>query len=106
MLTVKVFGDGTGLAFIAAWPLTRVTVTVTTHAGELVIVQVGSGRAVCIARYATQQRVWVQDEASLTLSALVWGWAAAAHTSLVALCRYKYCLHDSQIFTQLQMYTM
>ena len=38
MLTVKISGECAGLAFIVAWPLTRVTVLVATHAGELVVV--------------------------------------------------------------------
>ncbi len=34
---MEVSGDGTGLAFIAAGSLTRVTVLVAAHAGELVV---------------------------------------------------------------------
>lgn len=71
MLTVKVFGDGTGLAFIVARPFTRVTVPVATHAGELVVVQVGSWWAVRVTCHTTQQCVWIQHKSLLALGALV-----------------------------------
>ncbi len=84
MLTVKVSGDGTGLAFIVAWPLTRVTVLVATHAGELVIVQVGPWRAVRVTCHATQQCVWIQHKSPLALSALVCLGVGTLQTCLVA----------------------
>lgn len=86
MLTMKVFRDGTGQAFIIARPLTRVTVPVATHAGKLVAVQVGPQWAVSVTCHATQQCVWIQHKTLLALGALVCIWAGAAHTSLVTLC--------------------
>lgn len=83
---MKEFGDCTGLAFIVARPLTRVTVPVATHAGELVVMKVGPWRAVCVTCHTTQQCVWIQHKSLLALGALVCIWAGAAHTSLVALC--------------------
>lgn len=86
MLTLKVFGEGTGLAFVVARPLTRVTVPVATHAGELVVVEIGPRWAVCVARHATQQCVWIQHEGFLALGALVGIRAEAAEACLVTLC--------------------
>lgn len=74
-LTMKVFGDGTGLALIVARPLTRVTVPVATHAGELVVVQVGPGWAVCVACHATQQCIWIQHKSLLALGAAWVHWS-------------------------------
>lgn len=87
MLTMKECGDGTGLAFIVARPLTRVTVLVATHAGELVIMKVGPWWAVCVTCHTTQQCVWIQHKSLLALGALVCIRPRAAHTSLVALCK-------------------
>lgn len=86
MLTVKVFRESTGLAFIVPRPFTGVTVTMATHTGELVVMQVGPWRAVCVSRDATQHCVWIQHEPLLALGALVCLWTGAAGTSLVALC--------------------
>lgn len=85
-LTMKVFGEGTGLAFIAAGSLAGVTLSVTAHAGELVVVQVCSWRAVSIACHSTQQCVWIQHKSLLTMGALVGPGAGASHTGLVAFC--------------------
>lgn len=85
-LTMKEFGDRTGLAFTAARPLTRVAVAVATHAGELVIVKVRPWRAVRVARHAAQQRVWILHQSLLTLGALVCIRAEAGRTGLVTLC--------------------
>ena len=104
-LTMKVFGDGTGLAFIVCRPLTRVTVPVATHAGELVVVQVGPRWAVRVTGHATQQCVWIQHQSLLALRALVCVWAGAAHTSLVALCTQSNksgCCHINVIWLYLQ----
>lgn len=61
------------------------------HAGELVIVQVGSGWARRVTGHATQQGVWVQHQAPLTLGTLVGLGPGAARTCLVALLAFHGC---------------
>lgn len=84
LLTVQVVRGGAGGAELG--PLTRETVTVAAGTGELVAVQVGPGGAVSVPRHSTQQGVWVENKAPLTLSALVRRGAPAACTSLVTFC--------------------
>lgn len=59
---------------------------VASHTSELVVVKECPRWAVCVARHAAQQRVWIQHKSLLTLGALVCLWARAAAAGLMALC--------------------
>ena len=85
MLTVEELRRCTRQALVLAGPAAGVALAVAGHAGELVVVQVGSGRALGVTGHATQQGVWVQHQAPLTLGTLVGLRPGAPRTCLVAL---------------------